>query len=143
MELPQIVIDTNVIISAQRSQRGASSRLLSLIDTGRFDIHISIPLALEYEEVLLRQRLSLGLTNDDVMDMVDALCALAQRHKKIYFRWRPQLRDTSDEFILELAVIAKCDYIISYNKKDFIGAEKFGIQVLDAREFLREIGDLP
>jgi predicted nucleic acid-binding protein len=55
MKTPQVVIDTNVLIAAQRSQRGASSKLMSLVGTGRFDIHISVPLVLEYEEVLLRQ----------------------------------------------------------------------------------------
>jgi predicted nucleic acid-binding protein len=30
MEIPQVVIDTNVVIAAQRSQRGASAKLMSL-----------------------------------------------------------------------------------------------------------------
>ena len=142
MKLPQIVIDTNVIISAQRSQRGASSKLVSLIGTGRFEIHMSIPLALEYEEVLLRQRNSLGLTSDDVADLIDAYCALAHLHKKIYFLWRPQLSDAKDEFILELAVKAQCDYIITYNKKDFVELTQFGVAILDPKEFLHKIGEL-
>jgi len=62
MKTPQVVIDTNVLIAAQRSQRGASSKLMSLVGMGRFDIHVSVPLVLEYEEVLIRQRLQLGLT---------------------------------------------------------------------------------
>ncbi len=57
---PQIVIDTNVIISAQRSRRGAASKLLSLIGTGLFEVHMSVPLVLEYEDVLLRQHRSLA-----------------------------------------------------------------------------------
>jgi putative PIN family toxin of toxin-antitoxin system len=112
MKTPQVVIDTNVLIAAQRSQRGASSKLMSLVGTGRFDIHVSVPLVLEYEEVLLRQRLELRLTQADVANIVDALCALATPHE-IYFLWRPYLHDRKDELILELAVAAHCDYIIT------------------------------
>jgi putative PIN family toxin of toxin-antitoxin system len=141
VKLPQLVLDTNVIIAAQRSNRGASAKLMSLIGTGRFEIHLSVPLALEYEEVLLRQRVSLGLTPEDVTDLVDALCALAHHHK-IYFLWRPYLRDAKDELILELAVAAQCDYIITHNQKDFVGTERFGIEALDPKTFLQEIGEI-
>jgi putative PIN family toxin of toxin-antitoxin system len=142
VSVPQIVIDTNVLVTAQRSKRGASAKLLSLVGTGKFDIHVSVPLVLEYEAVLLRYRAELGLTQEDVADMVDALCALA-KHQKIYFLWRPYLRDRNDEMVLELAVAARCEYIITYNHRDFRGAEKFGICVRDARIFLQEIGELP
>ncbi len=142
MKLPQIVIDTNVILAAQRSRRGASAKLMSLIGTGCFEVHVSSPLVLEYEEVLLRQKSVLGLTYDDVTDLVDAICALANRRKSIYFLWRPQLLDADDEFVLELAVAAKCDYVVTYNKKDFSGAAEFGIEVLDPKELLKEIGEL-
>jgi hypothetical protein len=46
---------------------------------------VSVPLVLEYEEVLLRDRAELELTQEDVADLIDALCALATHHK-IYFR---------------------------------------------------------
>jgi len=138
----QIVIDTNVLVAAQRSKRGASAKLISLVGTDRFDIHVSVPLVLEYEEVLLRQRAELNLTQEDVADLIDALCALAT-HQNIYFLWRPYLRDRKDELVLELAVAAQCDYIITYNQKDFGGADKFGIRVIGPRAFLQEIGELP
>ena len=88
MKTPHIVIDTNVFVSAQRSQKGASAKLVSLIGTGTFEVHISVPLVLEYESVLMRQRTELGITQDDVNDLVDAVCNLAQRHN-IHFLWRP------------------------------------------------------
>jgi len=114
---------------------------MSLIGTGRFDIHLSVPLVLEYEEVLLRQRKTLGLSQQDVTDLVDALCALAHHHK-IHYLWRPYLRDAKDEMILELAVAAQCDGIVTYNKQDFAGVEQFGLRVLDPKTFLQEIGEL-
>ncbi len=143
MSVPDVVIDTNVFISAQRSKRGASSKLVSLIGTGRFEIHISVPLIFEYEDVLLRQRGELGLTQEDVGDVIDAACALAVRHD-IHFLWRPYLRDPKDHLVLEMAVAARCDYIVTYNKSDFRGVEEaFGISIVDAREFLEVIGELP
>jgi len=141
MEIPSIVLDTNVIISAQRSQRGASAKLMSLIGAGCFEIHLSVALALEYEDVLHRQSTVLGLTREDVADLVDALCALSHHHK-IHFRWRPQLPDVGDELVLELAVAARCSHIVTYNRKDFAGAEKFGLKVITPRELLQEIGEL-
>ncbi len=141
MKAPAIVLDTNIIITAQRSQRGASAKLMSLIGTGRFELHLSVPLALEYEEVLRRQSSVLHLTQEDVTDLVDTLCALSHHHK-IYFIWRPQLRDAKDEMVLELAVAAKCNYIISYNQKDFANVEQFGLKVLTPKQFLQKIGEL-
>jgi len=141
MEPPDIVLDTNVIISAQRSKRGASAKLMSLIGTGCFEIHLSVSLVLEYEDVLHRQSNILRLTRQDVTDLIDALCALSHHHK-IYFLWRPQLRDAGDELVLELAVAARCSYIVTYNRKDFVGAEKFGLKVVTPKEFLQEIGEL-
>jgi putative PIN family toxin of toxin-antitoxin system len=140
MKRPQIIIDTNIVIAAQRSQKGASAKLMSLIGANLFDLHVSTPLILEYEEVLNRQRAELGLTMSDIGDLIDAICALAVRHKEIYFRWRPYLPDAKDEFILELAVKAQCDYIVTFNRKDFIGSEKFGVQIIDPKTFLQEIG---
>ena len=140
MGSPAVVIDTNIIISAQRSMHGASARLVSLIGTGLFDIHVSIPLVLEYEEILARYQSSLGLNQSDILDLVDALCHLAIRHKRIQFSWRPYLRDPKDEFILDLAVKARCDYIVTFNEKDFAGAEKFGIEVCGPKAFLQTIG---
>jgi putative PIN family toxin of toxin-antitoxin system len=141
METPNIVLDTNVIISAQRSSKGASAKLMSLIDTGCFEIHLSVSLALEYEDVLHRQRNALGLSREDVSDLIDALCALSHHHK-IHFLLRPQLRDAGDELVLELAVAAKCSHIVTYNQKDFAGVEKFGLKVVTPKEFLQEIGEL-
>jgi len=112
-----------------------------LVGADRFDIHVSVPLVLEYEEVLLRYQSELGLSQEDVADVVDALCALSKHHK-IYFLWRPYLRDRKDELVLELAVAARCNYIVTYNQRDFSGAETFGIRVMDPRTFLQEIGEL-
>ncbi len=141
MSKPNIVIDTNVIYSALRSKRGASSKLLSLIGTGQFEIHLSVPLLLEYEDVLLRHTASLPITQDVIFDVLDSLCALGEHHE-IHYLWRPYLRDPNDEFVLELAIASQCKYILTYNVKDFKGAEKFGIKIITPKAFLQEIGEI-
>lgn len=143
MNRPRIVIDTNVIIAAMRSQRGASALLLSLLGEDLFEIHLSIPLVLEYEDVLLRQRESLELTIDDVDKLVDSLCSLSIRHQHIHFNWRPSLPDERDEHILDLAVKGQCEAIITYNARDFVGVEQFGLRAISPQTFLRELGVIP
>jgi putative PIN family toxin of toxin-antitoxin system len=139
MPVPEIVIDTNVIVAGLRSQRGAAFRLLQLVGTGRFQINLSVPLLLEYEDVLYRGTPLLAVPRPVIDAVLDFHCKVA-RHHQIYFLWRPFLRDPKDDLVLELAVKAGCEYIITYNKRDFVGVEQFNLQVLDAGEFLVRIG---
>lgn len=141
MKPPDVVLDTNAIVAALRSKRGASNKLLSLVGTQKFEIHDSVALILEYEDVLQRYRTELGLSQDDVADFIDALCSMAHHHK-IYFLWRPTLSDVNDELILELAVTARCQYIVTHNVSDFKGIEKFGVQAITPREFLQIIREV-
>ncbi len=41
--------------------------------------------------------------------------------------------------VLELAVESQSRYIVTFNIKDFKGAEKFGIKVLKPVDFLKEV----
>jgi putative PIN family toxin of toxin-antitoxin system len=141
MPLPQVVIDTNVIVAGLRSRRGSAFQLLALIGTGLFDLHLSIPLVLEYTEVLLRELPNLYLGREEVDDLIDFYCAVGGHHE-IFFLWRPFLRDPKDDMVLELAVKAGCESIITYNTRDFAGVEQFGIKLLEPSEFLRLIGKL-
>jgi putative PIN family toxin of toxin-antitoxin system len=141
MENLKIVMDTNVLISALRSKRGASYKLLMLCDSGKFRICLSVPLVLEYEDVAGRFAREANLTLNDIGDILDYLCKTAEHHR-IFYLWRPLLKDPGDDMLLELAVSAGCDVIVTYNKKDFTGAQQFGIQIMTAKEFLKEIGEL-
>lgn len=135
---PQIVLDTNVLFSGLMSSLGASHAVLKLIGTGRFDIHLSVPLVLEYEDVLLRNCAEFGLSPTDIKKFIDYLCNVATLHE-VFYLWRPHLRDPSDEMVLEVAVKGNCDFIITYNTVDYDGVEQFGIKTLNAREFLAHL----
>ncbi len=71
--------------------------------------------------------------------LIDYFCLVGRQHQ-IFYLWRPFLRDPKDDMVLELAVKAECEYIITHNVKDFRGAEKFDLQVLTPGEFLVERG---
>ena len=141
MSIPDIVIDTNVVIAALRSKKGASYKLLSLIGTNKFEIHDSVAIVLEYEDVIQRFRTEVRLSQDEVSIFVDSLCSMAHHHK-IYFVWRPSLPDANDELFLELAISARCEYIVTHNIKDFKGTEKFGIKAITPKEFLQIIDEV-
>jgi putative PIN family toxin of toxin-antitoxin system len=141
MMMPKVVIDTNVFIAALRSKRGASYLLLSLLDSGKFVPYISVPLVLEYEDVAIRQLGSLVLSEQDITDILDYICKVAV-HQSIFYLWRPVLKDPKDDMVLELAVAADCQYIVTFNIRDFVGSEQFGIQVVPPKVFLQHIGVL-
>jgi len=125
-------MDTNVLVTALKSSQGASYKLLSMIETGAFKLHISTPLVAEYEAVLKRGLLT--LSDSQIDDVLDFICARAQPHK-IYYLWRPVLKDPGDDFLLELAVKADAQ-IITWNVADFKRAQAMGVQVQTPREFL-------
>ncbi|MFL6231182.1 MAG: putative toxin-antitoxin system toxin component, PIN family [Pyrinomonadaceae bacterium] len=108
----QIVLDTNVLVAGLRSRRGASYKLLTLLNDPRWQVNLSTPLVLEYEEVLKRPGLVAGLSARSVDVFLDGLCAIANRHD-IFYLWRPLSPDPDDDLLLELAVSAKADFIIT------------------------------
>jgi len=142
MSIYQIVLDTNIIYSALRSRRGASYRLLSLLDSAKFEINLSVPLVIEYEDVLLRKIDTLNFSESQIGQFLDYLCLVGKWHE-VYFLWRPILKDPEDDMILELAVRANCKYIVTYNKADFQGVDTFDIELVTAKEFLQIIQELP
>jgi predicted nucleic acid-binding protein len=126
----QVVIDTNVLVAALLSSRGASHRLLRLVGDPRWQINLSVPLVLEYEQTLKRVCTGGDLNSDDVDSVID-------------FLWRPLLPDPKDDFVLELAVESRADFLLTFNTKDFVGAERFSVRVIPPREFLAIIGEAP
>jgi putative PIN family toxin of toxin-antitoxin system len=136
---PRIVIDTNVLASALRSSRGASHRLLMRVGGSDFEIALSVPLVLEYEDVVKRMPEVTGLSDGDVDDIIDYLCSVAHL-QEIHFLWRPVLRDSRDDHVLELATEAGCSIVVTHNVRDFAGSERFGVTAITPGEFLRSIG---
>jgi putative PIN family toxin of toxin-antitoxin system len=140
MAVPLVLLDTNVLVAGLRSRNGAAFRLLSLVGTGHFQICLTVPVVLEYETVLLDHVEQLYLTAADVGDLLDYFCSVA-KHQEVYYLWRPYLKDPKDDLVLEAAVAGGCEAIITYNRRDFAGAENFGVRILTPGQFLRRIGE--
>ncbi|MCP5415456.1 MAG: putative toxin-antitoxin system toxin component, PIN family [Chromatiaceae bacterium] len=134
-----VVIDTNVLVSALRSKLGASHKLLILLPNGAYQPNISVPLFVEYESVVKREGMLNGLSEVDIDAILDYLLSKSSI-RKVFYLWRPTLKDPKDDLVLEVAVESQSKYIITFNKRDFKGAEKFGIKVVTPQEFMSERG---
>ncbi len=133
----QIVIDTNVLVSALRSRNGASFLLLNLVRNHdeRFEINISTPLVLEYESVLKRDVHLHGNSLSSVEYFIDDLISLSNKYQ-VHYLLRPYLNDPDDDFIAELAFCSCADYIVTYNENNFKNAIMIGVEVIKPKDFL-------
>ncbi len=137
----KLILDTDVLVAAVRSPSGASAALLRALQVGHVRVAASVALFVEYEATCTRAEhlLAAGLTAADVTDFLDALAALIEP-TDIHYMWRPQLRDPSDDMVLEAAVNAMADAIVSFNLKDFgYAPRRFGIAVLRPRDALARV----
>jgi putative PIN family toxin of toxin-antitoxin system len=141
MSVIQIVVDTNVFVTALRSKYGASYKLIQLIKKGIFQLNLSVPLAVEYEAVAKKTIGEITLDEKEVDNILDFVINMSNRWK-IFYLWRPELNDPGDDMVLELAVTANCEYIVTYNVADFEPSKKFGIIAIKPKEFLQIIGEL-
>lgn len=134
------VIDTNVFVAGVRSRQGASFIVLSLALTGKIDFALSVSLAAEYEDVLVRHLKHTAFTAEEMDQFIDAIYCAAN-FIEVHYLWRPFLRDSGDDHVLELAVAAQSGFIITHNIKDFEGIERFGVKAIKPVDYLRMIGE--
>ena len=121
------------------SSRGAAFKLISLVGKRHYDYVLSVPLMIEYEDVLKREDSNISLSLESINNILDRLCFHAEL-KEIFYLWRPFLNDPKDDLVLELAVESNCDSIITYNLKDFSNIDKFGLEAITPKVFLQQIG---
>ena len=137
----RFVLDTNVLIAALRSTKGASAALLRSVREGRGTLLLSTPLLLEYEAQckMPKQLKAADLTAADVDVVLNVLVLRADRVDPSW-RWRPQLRDADDEFVLEAAVNGRANAIVTFNVKDFMpAAGRFGLDLIGPLEALGRV----
>ena len=140
MDKLKIILDTNILFTALRSDLGASFKLISMIPSDLFNLSVSVPLVVEYEDVLKRSNQLKYLTVQDINEFIDFV-VLAAEQKRVHYLWRPFLKDPCDDMLVELAVASNADAIVTYNKKDFKNVEEnFGVKIIDAKELLQLIG---
>jgi putative PIN family toxin of toxin-antitoxin system len=135
----RLVLDTSVLVAGLRSKQGAAFRVLELVGTGVFEHCVSVSLVLEYEEVLRRQPEPFRPPLPVMERLLDYHCETGHR-TRVHFRWRPFLPDPGDDMVLETAVAAGSQAIVTYNQKDFAGVERFGIVILTPGQLLHQLG---
>lgn len=131
-------MDTNVLFAGLYSASGASYQILQLIEIGRITPIISTTLLFEYEDVLKRKQNELCLSDNQINVVLDNICALSE-FQKIYFLWRPYLKDPKDDHVLEVAVASKAKIIVTHNIRDFKGVDAFGVTALRPGKLLEVI----
>lgn len=132
-----LVLDTNVVVAALRSQAGASFWLVRAAIEGRIQIAISVALALEYEAVVKRSDVVSisGLTAGQMDQVLDAILASATLTSPIHFSLRPAAKDPGDDMVLECAVAAGATAIVTLNRGDLeVAAARHGIRLLTPGE---------
>jgi len=81
---------------------------------------------------------STALQKSDVNAIIDYICSVAHR-QEIFYLWRPILRDPGDDHVLELAVAAGCDAIVTHDVRAFAAAGRFAVRVLAPGVFLNQL----
>jgi predicted nucleic acid-binding protein len=141
--MPTLILDTSVLMAGLRSSRGASHALLGLVGSGRFSVGLTTALVLEYEAVCMRSLDVLGLTTDDVRELLDYFCSVGKL-ATIRFRVRPSVADPDDDLVLEAAIASEGAWIVTHNIRDIaVGAARYGIEVIRPGEALRRLGVEP
>lgn len=138
----RIVIDTCVLVAAARSRVGASFALISSLPDSRFQVALSVALYTEWQDVVCRpEHLPAGAKPSSAMAFLRYLASIAHL-QDIHFLWRPFLRDPDDDMVLECAVAAGAQFIITHNIRDFQRSEQLHVRALTPRAFLNHLRDL-
>jgi predicted nucleic acid-binding protein len=119
------VLDTSVVVSAVRSEKGVARELLLFALEQRFELALSEPLFLEYESVLKRpEHLAKSqLSAKDIDDLLEQLSTL---------------RDVGDEHVIHLAWRAQVDALVTNNLRDFKpAAEMLGVNCCSPGDAMR------
>ena len=139
--LGRAVLDTDVLVAAVRSDRGASRLLLTAALKHHYPVLASVPLMLQYESVLTRPEHleAAGISAADVEILLDALAVVVEPIR-ISYLWRPVLPDAGDDLVLETAVNGRADIVVTFNRRHFEpAATPFGLEILAPADAVRRL----
>jgi predicted nucleic acid-binding protein len=135
------VVDTDVLVAAVRSDRGASRVLLTAALERRYPVLASVPLMLQYESVLTRSDhlIAAGISVADAELLLDAI-ALVATPVRISYLWRPMLPNPDDDLVLETEFNGHAEAVVTFNRRHFEpAAARFGIEILVPAEAVRRL----
>lgn len=137
----RVVIDTNVFVGACMGV-GASNAVVRACLEHRLVPLMGVALLTEFEATLSRDELFAKSRLDaaERSILLDTFLALCE-WTRVYFLWRPNLKDESDNHLIELAVAGDADVVVTRNLRDLRGAElRFEpLRILSPEDFLKEL----
>lgn len=131
----RVVLDSNVVVSACLTPQGASATIIELALVGHFTVCISEQVLIEYREVLARPKFSRQLERiHTVLEGLEEISEMTIPHQRLTLS-----PDEEDNRLLECALAAKADFLVTGNRKHFptIVGE---IRIVSPREFLTNLG---
>jgi putative PIN family toxin of toxin-antitoxin system len=138
----KVVVDTNVMLGAVLGA-GAANAVIAACLKGECIPLMGNALFTEYEDVFSREELfgNGRLTLEEREELLDIFFACCE-WTRVYYLWRPNLRDEADNHLVELAVAGGAQFIVTRNLRDVgRGTElRFsGLKVVSPDAFLKEI----
>jgi putative PIN family toxin of toxin-antitoxin system len=134
------ILDTNIFVGACLST-GAANRVLAMVIDGKIRAVMGEALFSEHEDVLSRFEIfqNCRLNQAERSELFDIYIGQTD-WVRIYFGWRPNLRDEGDNHLIELAVAAGAGLIITRNVRDFKNMELSfpSIRIITPEDFLKE-----
>jgi putative PIN family toxin of toxin-antitoxin system len=133
----KVVFDTNVVASAS-FWHGAPSDCLTAWADGLFAAVVSAELLAEYNEIV--EALKNDYPDRKCAPWTEALTESAELVFPVE-RAAGATPDPDDEMILECALAAEADFIVSGDKKHLLSLGQFrGIPIISPSEFLKRLG---
>jgi len=119
-----VVLDTNVLVAALLRGGGTGRAVLRACLRSQYQPVLGPALLAEYEDVLSRSELFAGsaLSAEERADVFDGLMNRC-RWVEVFYAWRPNLPDEADNHLIELAVAAQADAIVTRNLRDLVRGE--------------------
>ena len=84
-----------------------------------------------------------GLTDAELERALQLLTKACDK-QALHFLWRPQLQDVADEMVLETAINARVDMLVTFNQRHLhAAAKRFNLRCARPSECLHELEKLP
>ncbi len=117
--MPTVVLDTNILVAALLRGGGSARTVLRACVQEQYHAVLGPALLAEYEDVLGRAEIFAGsvLSAKERNDVFDGFLNRC-RWVEVFYAWRPNLPDEADNHLIELAVAAQADAIVTRNQRD-------------------------
>jgi putative PIN family toxin of toxin-antitoxin system len=137
---PSAVIDSNVLVSALLSTRGAPYQIVELFRDGHIRVFMADGQLTELNDVLARPFLTqkLNVPRERITDLLELVEETAERVDPLETLPVP-VRDPKDEVILGAAIAGNADFLVTgdYDLRVLAGDPRLGrLQIVNPRQFL-------